>query len=259
MEEPQMGIAAVTGSASGIGAAVRERLEKDGDRVIGVDVAEAEVQADLSTPDGRQRAIDGVREAAGGALDRLVLCAGLGNQIEDLALIASVNYFGAVDVLDGLLEAMQVRPGAAAVAVCSNSAQFAPFDDHPYVVALLDHDEPRARDIIAKENGFLAYSGSKHALSRAVRRRAGPWGHAGVRLNGIAPGATDTPMLRAVMEDPVWGKGVEGLDIPLGRRAQPAEIAGVVAFLLGPEAGYVHGAIVYADGGNDAMVRPERF
>jgi NAD(P)-dependent dehydrogenase (short-subunit alcohol dehydrogenase family) len=254
-----VGLAAVTGSASGIGAAIRERLEADGDRVIGVDVLDAEVKTDLSTPAGRRRAVDAVREAAGGALDRLVICAGIGTHVEDLAQIPSVNYFGAVEVMDGLLGELEGRRAAAAVVVCSNSAQFAPFDEHPYVLALLDHDEAKAREIIVQENGFIAYSGSKHALCRAVRRRAKTWGEAGVRLNGVCPGATETPLLRGALEHPVFGPGVAALDIPLGRRAEPAEIADVVAFLLGPGAAYVHGSLLYVDGGNDAVIRPDRF
>jgi NAD(P)-dependent dehydrogenase (short-subunit alcohol dehydrogenase family) len=254
-----VGITAITGSASGIGAAVRKHLEADGDRVIGVDLYDAEIEIDLSTPKGREHAISAVRESAGGALDRLVVCAGIGAHVEDLALIASVNYFGAVEVMDGLLGDLEGRPEAAAVVVGSNSAQFAPFDEHPYVLALLDHDEAKAREIVAKENGFVAYSGSKHALCRAVRRRTKPWGEAGVRLNAVCPGATETPLLQGSIEHPVWGPGVAGLDIPLGRRADPSEIATVVAFLLGSGASYVHGSTVYIDGGNDAAIRPDRF
>lgn len=254
-----MGITAITGCASGIGAAIRRRLEADGDRVIGVDLVDAEVEVDLSTAKGRERAISAVRESAGGALDRLVVCAGLGVHVEDIASIPSVNYFGSVEVMDGLLGDLAGRPEAAAVAICSNSAQFGPFEEHPYVLALLDHDEAKAREIVAKENGFLAYGGSKHALCRAVRRRAKPWGEAGVRLNGVCPGATETPLLRGSIEHPVWGPGVAALEIPLGRRAEPPEVAEVVAFLLGPGASYVHGSMVYIDGGTDAAIRPDRF
>jgi NAD(P)-dependent dehydrogenase (short-subunit alcohol dehydrogenase family) len=92
-----------------------------------------------------------------------------------------------------------------------------------------------------------------------VRRRAKPWGDAGVRLNAVCPGATETPLLQGSIEHPVWGPGVASLDIPLGRRADPSEIATVVAFLLGPGASYVHGSMVYIDGGNDAAMRPDRF
>jgi NAD(P)-dependent dehydrogenase (short-subunit alcohol dehydrogenase family) len=254
-----MGTIAVSGSASGIGAAVQERLERAGDRVIGVDIRDAEVMADLAMPDGRRHAIDGVREASGGALDRLVLCAGLGPHVDDFAKVASVNYFGAVDLLDGLRETLAGRPDAATVVVCSNSAQLGPFEDHPYVLALLDHDEGRAHELLVEESGFLAYGGSKHALCRALRRRAPDWGAAGIRLNGVAPGATETPLLRGTLEHPIWGKAVEAFETPLGRWGQPAEIAAVIDFLLGPQASYMHGSIVYADGGSDAAARPDRF
>jgi NAD(P)-dependent dehydrogenase (short-subunit alcohol dehydrogenase family) len=258
VEQP-VGIAAVTGSASGIGAAVRRRLERDGDRVIGVDLRGAEVEADLATPAGRARAIAAVLECSGGTLDRMVACAGVGPHVADHPLIASVNYFGAVDVLDGLLPALRGRPGAAAVAVCSNSAQLGPFQEHPYVLALLEHDEPRARELLAGADGVVAYAGSKHALSRALRRRAPAWGAAGVRLNGVAPGPTETPMLQGTIDHPVFGKGLEALPIPLARWGTPEEIAGVIAFLLGRGASYVHGSILYVDGGCDAAVLPDRF
>ncbi len=62
-----MGIAVVTGSASGIGAAVRARLEKNGDRVIGIDLRNAEIEVDLSTPEGRKRSIAQALEACGAA------------------------------------------------------------------------------------------------------------------------------------------------------------------------------------------------
>ncbi len=254
-----MGVTALTGSASGIGKALRERLERDGDRVIGVDLRGAEIEADLSTPAGRERAIAGVRDASGGSLDRLVLCAGVGPHLDDLALIASVNYFGTVDPLDELRDLLAGRPGAAAVVVCSNSAQMGDFTEHPYVRALLDHDEKLARELVSRENGHIAYAGSKHALSRAVRRRAREWGEAGIRLNGIAPGPTRTALLEGSSRHPVWGKGVEALQIPLDRWAEPDEMAEVIAFLLGPAASYVHGSILYADGGCDAAMRPDGF
>ena len=254
-----MGTAAVTGSASGIGAAITRRLEADGDRVIGVDLRGADVEADLSTPEGRKSAVAGVLSACDGKLDRLVACAGLGAHLDDFALIASVNYFGAVATLDGLKDALSGREGAAAVAVCSNSARFGPFDDHPFVLACLDGNETLAREIVAKENGFLAYGGSKHALCRAVRRRVSEYGEAGVRLNGICPGATQTPLLQGSLDHPVFGPGVESLNIPLGRRAEPEDIAVVIDFLLGPGACFVHGSILYADGGTDATARPDRF
>jgi NAD(P)-dependent dehydrogenase (short-subunit alcohol dehydrogenase family) len=254
-----MGVAVVSGSASGIGAAVRKRLEAAGDRVIGVDVRDAEIRADLSTPAGRAAAVTQTRTACGGALDRMVLCAGLGPHTEDAPRIVSVNYFGAVDLLDGLRPCLEGRPGAAAVVIASNSAQLGPLQEHPVVAALLDHDEARAHALLADDRGYIAYAGSKHALTRAVRRRAGEWGKAGVRLNAIAPGPTRTPMLAATALHPVFGKGMAALPVPLGRQAEPEEMAAIVAFLLGPDAAFVHGSVWYADGGTDASFRPDRF
>jgi NAD(P)-dependent dehydrogenase (short-subunit alcohol dehydrogenase family) len=168
-----MGTAVVTGSASGIGKAIRVQLEGQGDRVVGVDLRNAEVEADLSSAEGHKQAVVGALDATGGAIDRLVVAAGLGGHVEDLVALTSVNYFGAVEVLDGLRPAMEGRPGAAAVAICSNSAQLAPLDEHPYVVALLEHDEKQAREL-ASELGPMAYGASKHALTRAMRRRSQP-------------------------------------------------------------------------------------
>jgi NAD(P)-dependent dehydrogenase (short-subunit alcohol dehydrogenase family) len=254
-----MGTALVTGSTGGIGAAVCARLEKQGDRVIGVDVRGAEIDADFASPDGRKKAIAEARESCGGQLDRMVLCAGVNATSDHLKLIASVNYFGAVELIDGLKDCLAGRPGAAVVAVCSNSAQMGPFQEHPYVLALLEGDEAKAHEIIEKENGFIAYGGSKHALSRAVRRRASEWGKLGVRLNGIAPGPTETAMIEETRKHPVFSKGFAQLEIPVGRLASADEMAGIITFLLSPEAAFIHASILWADGGNDATIRPDAF
>jgi NAD(P)-dependent dehydrogenase (short-subunit alcohol dehydrogenase family) len=256
-----MGTCAITGSASGIGAAIRRRLEADGARVIGVDLRDAEVIADLSNPAGRADALRAIlQRSAGGRLDRVVLSAGVGAHVRPPSLVASVNYFGAIEVLDGLLPALRGGTDPAALVVCSNSAQMAPLDEHPYVRALLAHDEAEARRLVdAGDSSIIAYLGSKHALGRALRRRAGDWGRAGVRLNAIAPGPVNTPLLAADSADPVTGPAIAKLEIPLGRVGEPDEIAELAAFLLHPRAGWIHGSIVYIDGGNDAEIRPDRF
>lgn len=253
--------AVVTGSASGIGAAICARLKKAGYSITGIDIVNAEIIADLSTPEGRRAAIAEARRRCGQALDRLVTCAGIGPDTPSPSRIASVNYFGTVDILDGLFECLKRGQDPAAVVISSNSAPMLPAaENDPYVMALLEHDEAKAREIIEGiGNTSVAYIGSKNALTRAVRRRAMEWGNAGVRLNAVAPGNTRTPLLQRSLENPVLGDLVRSLPRPLGRDAEPDEIAAVVAFLLSKDASYVHGAVYFVDGGIDAALRPENF
>jgi len=105
----------------------------------------------------------------------------------------------------------------------------------------------------------LAYVGSKLALGRAIRQRAATWGKAGVRLNGVAPGNTKTPMLQKILDDSNTRDGVLNMEVPLGRLAEPDEVASLVNFLCSLEASYIHGSIFYVDGGMDAQIRPDRF
>jgi NAD(P)-dependent dehydrogenase (short-subunit alcohol dehydrogenase family) len=246
---------AVTGAGSGIGAAVLRHLSDAGSKVIGVDQRNAEIEADLSTPTGRQKATATVAAHARDSLEGAVVCAGVGPHVGTTALIVSVNYFGAVAVLDGLLPALARGDAPAAVAICSNAASLTPCDE-PLLDALLGGDEAAARARADTLDGATVYGTSKLALARAVRKRAGAWGQARVRLNAVAPGPVDTPLLAAGLQHPVLGPLIEALPVPLGRRATPDEIARAVAFLLEPTNGFVHGSVLFVDGGSDALMRP---
>jgi len=251
---------AVTGAASGIGAATRARLEADGVRVIGIDVGDVEVSADLSTASGRTAAVQGVARIANGRLDGLVACAGLGPQVEPRAAIASVNYFGAVATLEGLRPLLASGWRAAAVAISSNSATISPGVDGPIAAACLAGDEDEVRRLATEAPGPTVYAAAKLALARWVRRAAvGPeWAGQGIRLNAVAPGATLTPLLQAGLDDERLGSAIRSLPIPLGGLGRPDQIAAAVCFLLGDDASFCCGSILFVDGGSDALLKPER-
>ena len=247
---------AVTGSASGMCAATAARLERDGCRVIRVDWKGGDVVADLGTVAGRAAAVEGVRRLAGDALDGLVSGAGLG-PYDDPAAVVRVNYFGAVAVLDGLFELLARGREPAAVAISSLAAVFEPIHLPGFAADCLAGDEAGALAKVRGRDGNTSYANAKHALALAVRRLAVAWGAAGVRLNAVLPGKVATPMLAAIQRHEALGPLVAALPVPLGRDAQPEELASAIAFLLGPDARYVHGALLHADGGVDAQVRPD--
>ena len=252
----------VTGSASGIGAATCEALRATGKAIIGVDIRDADILADLSTPAGRQAAVEDVLARCGGALDGLVCCAGLGPTVSPLSKIAAVNYFGATAFLEGLFEALIQGSESAAVVVSSNSISLVEetWRDSALFQAFMADDEALALQLADEvEMGQVVYGGSKFALTCRVRELAGTWGSAGVRLNAVAPGVVQTPLLQAGLDDPRFGQAIRNFVPPLGRRAEPAEIAELIGFLMSPRAGYMHGGVYFIDGGIDAQLRPQYF
>jgi len=254
-----MGTIAITGAASGIGAALSARLKRDGHDVIGVDVQPCDVTADLGTAEGRRHAAEAVALRAGGSLDGLVSGAALGPYCE-AGPILRVNYFGALQILEDLRPLLARGREPAAVAISSIGAVYADVMPDLAVPAARDAclagDEEAAVAAIAGHDGNTAYCVAKRALALRVRASAQPWGDAGVRLNALCPGRIDTPMLDRIYDTPAMSEGVKAMPIPLGRSAPPEEMASVIAFLLGPDARYVHGAVLHADGGSDSLVRP---
>jgi NAD(P)-dependent dehydrogenase (short-subunit alcohol dehydrogenase family) len=246
----------ITGSAGGIGAATRARLERDGARVIGVDVRDAEVIADLSTSEGRAAMVQGVADACGGVLDGLV--AGAGVMGEGRKVVA-INYFGAVATLEGLRPFLARGTDPSALAISSNSTTTTPGVPTDLVETILAGDEAAALAMTASAPDFVPYPASKLALARYVRRHApGPdWIGVGIRLNAIAPGVIETPMTQNDLDFIFSIPDV--FPVPIGRPGRPEEIASLLVYLLSPDAGFFCGSVVFADGGTDATVRTDDY
>jgi NAD(P)-dependent dehydrogenase (short-subunit alcohol dehydrogenase family) len=205
-------------------------------------------------------ALESVRKAAGDHLDGLVACAGVGPTVQPWTTIISLNYFGAQALLEGLRDLLAVRGRAAAVAVSSNSSTL-PGMDTPLVEACLVGNEEEARRLALTMDGTQTYCGSKLALARWVRRSAPTpsWAGSGIRLNAVAPGAVLTPLLQVGLDDPQYGPAIRAFPVPLGGFGAPDQIAATIEFLLGPDAAFFCGSVVFVDGGTDAMIRPDAF
>lgn len=259
-----MGTYAVTGSASGMGRETAQRLRGDGHTVIGVDIKDADVVADLSTPHGRSEAAHCVLAASDGKLDGAVLAAGLGpNPGPDRPRqIAQVNYFGVVELLGAWRPALAAPQNAKVVVVASNSATTVPAVPGRTVRALLAHDADKAVrsvKLFGRAAPVMMYAASKIAVSHWVRRHAvlPEWAASGVRLNALAPGAIMTPMLQEQLSSPREAKAVRSFPIPVGGFGDAAHMADWICFMLSGAADFLCGSVIFVDGGTDAYFRAD--
>jgi len=252
----------VTGSSSGLGASIVKSLRGKGNHVIGVDQKEdADIVADLSTQMGVIEALDhafSICPTPAGVVSNAGVSPLHGNPYE----ILEVNWFSAHYVLDASLSFLSETPDSSAVGISSIGAAVG--GDEQLISSLLSDDRENAYSLLKllldndpDSAGIVAYSSCKAALAVHVRRNAQVWGSLGVRCNIVAPGKMDTAMLDGLLADPILSPGVSNLPFGIESTAQPQQIADVVEFLLGPSSSFIHGQVIYVDGGTEAIIRPD--
>lgn len=249
----------VTGAASGIGATTAQTLRDLGHTVIGVDLKDVDVTADLSNAAGRAEAAAKASELAGGTVDGVIACAGISAPI---AKTFAINFFGVTEFLTAMLPALR-GSSAPRAATISSMASLQPVSAD-LVEAGLAGDEAKALEIGAAlaaqgpESGYLNYPSSKRAISRWVRRESisEAWAGSGIPLNAVAPGTVITPMTQGLLATPEGAAMVDGaVPMPLNYHQSPQTVADLLVWLTSEQNSHMAGQTIYLDGGADATLR----
>jgi NAD(P)-dependent dehydrogenase (short-subunit alcohol dehydrogenase family) len=241
-------LAFVTGAGSGIGAATSKLLAARGARVAVADInvdavtriaSEIErdggyalpVRIDVADPASVEEAV--AKATRDGGLDLAVNAAGItgalapcaDHGVADWQRIVGVNLTGTFLCMRAQIAAMLRKGGGAIVNVSS---------------IMGSHALP----------GTAAYAASKHGVEGLTKAAALDYAKQGIRINAVAPGYVDTPMIAG--RKPAVEEKIVAMH-PIGRIAEPEEIAKVIAFLLSADASFITGSIHLADGGFSAL------
>lgn len=225
-----MKTAIVTGGGTGIGLATCHRLAAAGYKVLagGLDQdgdlpGDAEfVRTDVTVDQDLQALV-----ARAERVDALVNCAGILRQerewgVDDFKLVLDVNLTASLAAATTALDKLRQSRGSV-VNIASMWSYFG---------------SPKSP----------AYAASKGGIVSLTRSMAVAWGADGVRVNAVAPGWVLTNMAMGAKNDPTREPKITAR-IPLGRWAEPSDVANVIAFLVSEQAAYVHGVVLPVDGG----------
>ncbi len=259
-----MGIIAITGASSGIGAKTKEVLESQGHRVVNIDLKGGDIDANLATTEGRNAALAQLHESCPDGLDGLICNAGVSGACGSIPLILSLNYFGAIAIANGALDLLEKKGGACVMTASNTLSQPGVLPE----IADLLNDFGEEAEIVAlceirdTEQAHSFYATTKFALARWMRRNSANWAARGVRLNAIAPGNVRTPMTDQLTPDQL--EAVRALPVPTNYRSgepfmEPIDIANAMAFLVSSAAHGINGVALFVDGGTDALINTDRL
>lgn len=241
-------VAIVTGGGSGLGQATALRLAKEGINIVVVDVSEKGghetvhrvealgvkaifVQADVSKAEDVKNYVDKTVETFG-TIDYFFNNAGisgsgayfLDSSIEEINQIVGINLLGALYGIRYVAEVMVKNGGGSIVNTASSAG-------------------------VIGQDSVVSYSATKHGIVGLTKSLVAEYAKAGLRVNAVAPGPTETPMVKAFYEANPEMKANATSGIPQKRLGTPEEVAELVTFLLTSRATYINGEVVRIDGG----------
>jgi 3-oxoacyl-[acyl-carrier protein] reductase len=241
-------VALVTGAGSGIGRASAELFAAEGAQVVVVDI----------NADPAAETVAAI-EAAGGEALALATDVGDGAAVEAMAA-AATRRFGRVDVLANVAGILDDYLPAAdtpdevweRVMGVNLKGQF--LTARALIPQMLENGGGAIINVASTAalvggNGGAAYTTSKHAIIGLTRQLCFDYAERGIRANAVCPGAVETGMTKEIFEKGEAAVMQAVRSAPIGRWAQPNELATVLLFLASDDAAFVHGATYVVDGG----------